>query len=282
MRLNHLGQRSPFTDQSMPVNTPVEGGNHTDKPRSLPRLKKTRFKFLSSSVAFARTSEGEKSCPASLRSCPVSLRNKHRIGVLRPRIMDDYSESPSLIHHPVLSENDREDIYSEIYTRRFLGKTLRDWRDSKYLPPIVLVKPTNHKLVSTAFKSALGRTIPVTPGFKPQTNPMWIPMKFRDADPSASSGLLNINRVVLSEKPKQMPVVSEQVEAVIAAEEGTDKLKETSVGEKPRLNCEKREGASKCGGGHSSLLGDADNGVKSTRVRFTTNDSVFIFAKMEM
>ena len=264
MRLNHLGQRSPFTDQSMPVNTPVEGGNRTDKPRSLPRLKKTRFKFLSSSVAFARTSGGEKSCPAS-------LRNKHRIGVLRPRIMDDYSESPSLIHHPVLSENDREDIYSEIYTRRFLGKTLRDWRDSKYLPPIVLGKPTNHKLVSTAFKSALGRTIPVTPGFKPQTNPMWIPMKFRDADPSASSGLLNINRVVLSEKPKQIPVFSEQVEAVIAAEEGTDQLKETSVGEKPSLN-EKREGASKCSGGR----------VKSTRVRFTTNDSVFIFAKMEM
>ena len=269
------GNVSPFTDQSMPVNTPVEGGNRTDKPRSLPRLKKTRFKFLSSSVAFARTSEGEK-------SFPVSLRNKHRIGVLRPRIMDDYSGSPSLIHHRVLSENDREDIYSEVYTRRFLGKTLRDWRDSKYLPPIVLVKPTNHKLVSTAFKSALGRTIPVTPGFKPQTNPTWIPTKFRDADPSVSSGLLNINRVVFSEKPKQIPVFSEQVEAVIAAEEGTDQLKETSVGEKPRLNCEKREGTSKCGGGHSSLLGDTDNGVKSTRVRFTTNDSVFIFAKMEM
>ena len=110
---------------------------------------------------------------------------------------------------------------------------------------------------------------------------MWIPTKFRNADPSVSSGLLNINRVVLSEKPKQTPVFSEQVEAVIA-EEGTDQLKERSVDEKLRLNDEKREGSSKCGGGHSSRLVDTDNGVKSTRVRFATSDSVQIFAKMEM
>ena len=171
--------------------TPVLDNQEPDT-RFHSRLDKDRWVFLPSSVTYSKLEWKRR----------LASGKDNHFSVLKPK-KDIYTKFPSLLRNNIDSEDYREDIYDEINSRKRLDRALTSWQNTKYLPPIILGKSSSKRSVTV--KKALTSDIALC-----CTSKVKISSITTTHNPSLllSSDVLNVNPVVLSEKPKRPVALS--------------------------------------------------------------------------